>query len=259
MPEEKVRLRKADRHERILLELRLRPHLRLSELADDFGVASETIRRDVAELEAAGQVSRAFGGVTPLDPSGRPDVDTRNRQRLEERARIARSAASLIEPEAVVMLDAGSTTQQLARVLAFERRKLSVITNSLNVAMILGRNPLAHIRLCPGELLAKEAAVVGQEAVDFLRRFHVAQAFVGASAVGPNGVTEAVPGFAAIKRTMREQSERLIVMADSSKFARTDSDLVARFAPDITLVTEAEPDGETRHAIEVAGTRVVRA
>ncbi|WP_236638542.1 DeoR family transcriptional regulator [Mangrovicoccus ximenensis] len=79
------------------MELRLRSHLRISDLARDFGVATETIRRDVAELEAEGRVSKAFGGVVPVAPGQRPDVEARSRDRQKERAEIARQAAALAQ------------------------------------------------------------------------------------------------------------------------------------------------------------------
>ncbi|WP_236638565.1 DeoR/GlpR family DNA-binding transcription regulator [Mangrovicoccus ximenensis] len=113
------------------------------------------------------------------------------------------------------------------------------------------------MRLCPGELLAREAAVTGAETVDFLRRFHVGRAFVGASAVSRNGITEAVPGFAAVKRAMLGQCGELVVMADQSKIGRTDIDLVARFCPGLTLVTEAPLPQEIREAIADGGARVL--
>ncbi|WP_138471103.1 DeoR/GlpR family DNA-binding transcription regulator [Poseidonocella sp. HB161398] len=257
MTEPTQRLRKAERHERILMELRLRSHLRISDLARDFGVATETIRRDVAELEAGGRVAKAFGGVTPVAPGQRPDVDSRSRDRQKERAEIARQAAALVQPGDTIMLDAGSTAQELARYLSLGGQPVTVLTNSLNVAIILGSSEAASVRLCPGDLLAREAAVTGSETVEFLRRFHVGRAFIGASAISRNGITEAVPGFAAVKRAMMGQCAELVVMADQSKIGRTDTDLVTRFGPGLTLVTEAALPQEIRRALDDGGARVL--
>lgn len=257
MPPPSHRLRKAERHERILMELKLRSHLRISDLARDFHVATETIRRDVAELQATGQVTKAFGGVIPVGPGQRPDVDARSRDRQQERAEIARQAATLVPPGATIMLDAGSTTQELARRLSLGGTPVTVLTNSLNVAMILGRSDAATVRLCPGDFLPREAAVIGPDTVDFLRRFHVGRAFIGASAVSCNGVTEAVPGFAAVKRAMMAQSDELVVMTDQSKMGRTDCDLVTSFRPGLTLVTDASLPRELGGAISKGGAQVL--
>ncbi|RKT34284.1 DeoR family transcriptional regulator [Roseovarius halotolerans] len=251
-----LKLNKKTRRERILLELRLRPHLRTSDLAERFGVTSETIRRDVTALEGAGQVSRDFGGVTATTPGMRPDVETRNRSHLGERERIGRLAAAMVRPDDLVMIDAGSTTIQFARALAFSETPVRVITNSVNAAIILGQSRAAHVLLCPGDFMPAEAAVVGPETIDFLRRFHATQAFVGMSGISERGFSEAVPGFAGVRRAMLAQSEHLVVMADSHKFGRTDSDLVARFGPDMTLVSDCAPEPDLARAMAAEGCRL---
>ncbi|MEI4472363.1 DeoR/GlpR family DNA-binding transcription regulator [Frigidibacter sp. MR17.24] len=251
------RLRKTERQERILLELRLRSHLRIADLAEGFGVATETIRRDVAELEAAGRLNRAFGGVTGMAADGVPDVETRNRARKDERERIARRALQLVRPGDTIMIDAGSTTQQLARALAFAGIRVTVITNSLNVALILGQGADVTVRVCPGDLLPGEAAVTGTDTIDYLRRFNAATAFVGASAVGPRGVTEAVPGFAAVKRAMHAQSDALVVLADASKFGMTHSDTVAALSAGVTLVTSDWPAPDTLAGMRAGGATIL--
>ncbi|MCZ0813912.1 MAG: DeoR/GlpR family DNA-binding transcription regulator [Pseudomonadota bacterium] len=247
------KLNKTARRERILLELRLTPHLRTSDLAERFGVTSETIRRDVTALEGAGQVSRDFGGVTATTPGMRPQVETRNRSHLSERERVGRLAASMVRPDDLVMIDAGSTTLQFARTLAFSETPVNVITNSVNVAIVLGQSRAAHVRLCPGDFMAAEAAVVGPETIDFLRRFHATYAFVGMSGISERGFSEAVPGFAGIKRAMLAQSEHLVVMADSHKFGRTDSDLIAVFGPDMTVISGGAPAQDLAGAMAAAG------
>ena len=115
----RIRLRKQDRYEQILLELKLRPHLRISELAERFGVSTETVRRDFEALADKGLIDRAHGGASRPQGGQYPTLDERQRAQFRERERIGRFAAGLIRPGETLMIDSGSTTQQMARFLAF--------------------------------------------------------------------------------------------------------------------------------------------
>ena len=200
------RLRKADRIERIVMELKLRPHVRISEMAEQFDVSTETIRRDMAELSEAGLIDREHGGASAPRHGYHPSFGERSRARLAERESIGRRAAELVRPGDTVMIDSGSTTFQFARYLAFKGTACMVLTNSLEIATVLGVSGEVEIILCPGDFLAREAAVVGAETVDFLARHKVSSCFIGASAISEDGVFEAVGGFASVKRTMLAQS-----------------------------------------------------
>ena len=122
-----TRLRKSERLDRILLELKLRPHVRITELAGRFGVSNETIRRDFEALSEEGLVSREHGGASSPPHRHYPGFDERNRARIEERERIGRLAASMVEDGDTLMIDAGSTTLQFARFLAFAGTTCTVV------------------------------------------------------------------------------------------------------------------------------------
>ena len=111
-------VRKHERHERILQELKARPTVRILELAEEFGVTTETVRRDVDELSKKGLVDRTYGGaaVTPL--GSEPKIDARATVFQEERTRIAKHALRLVAGDDVLMIDAGSTTTEFAARLA---------------------------------------------------------------------------------------------------------------------------------------------
>ena len=111
-------LKKAERHQRILSELRVSPTVRISKLAEAFGVTTEAVRRDVDELSQKGLVDRTYGGATVTLMGSEPTIDLRASVHQEERERIARQAVSLVEGDEVLMIDAGSTTTQFATRLA---------------------------------------------------------------------------------------------------------------------------------------------
>ncbi|GGB21534.1 DeoR/GlpR family DNA-binding transcription regulator [Allosediminivita pacifica] len=250
------RLKKAERRQQILLELRLKPHVRVSELASQFSVTTETIRRDMEQLSREGLLRRAHGGASPAAPGVHRDMDERRLERVAERERLGRFAASLITDGATIMIDSGTTTMELARALAFAERRVTAITNSLQVAMMLGQSPVARVLLAPGTYIREEAATVGPEACEYLSGYNVDACFLGAAGLDEAGATEAVEGFDAIKRAMMRQSTMRHFLIDSSKFGRTYLSRVARCDEIGALVTDSAPTGALARALG-AETRVL--
>jgi len=250
------RLRKPERRERILLELKLRPHVRIAELAGRFGVSAETIRRDFEALSGDGLIARAHGGASAPAHGHYPSLDERTAARIEERARIGRRAAAIVRPGETVMIDSGSTTLQLARFLAYRGTPCTVVTNSLPVAMALGQGA-ADVILCPGDYLPAEAAVVGTDAVEFLQRHQVDRCMIGASGLSANGPSETVRGFAAIKRAMLRQSAASHLLIDGGKFGREGLARVGALGALGSVVVDRAPGGALRSALARAGVDVV--
>ena len=259
MPDQdtRSRLRKRDRHTQILLELKLRPHIRISEIAEMFGVSTETVRRDFDKLSQDGLISRAHGGASAPTHRQYPDLDERNRARLEERERIGRRAADLVEPGDTVMINSGSTTLQVAQFLAYAGTACTVLTNSLPIAMTIGQSAAADVILCPGDFLASEAAVVGTDAIEFLDRHRADRCFIGASGLSVDGVAETVRGFAAIKRAMLRRCERAHLVIDGFKLGRSGLAHVGNLDGFTSVVLDRAPDEAMRIALDRAGTEVL--
>ncbi len=243
----KKRLRKSERREQILLELKLRPHVRISEMAERFGVSSETVRRDMDKLSKDGLIARAHGGASASHHY--PDFHQRSQDRQEEREAIGRRAAALVRPGDTVMIDSGSTTVQLARFLAVAGTPCTVVTNSLTVAMTLGQSASAEVILCPGDYLPSEAAVVGTDTVDFLRRHNVDRCLIGATGMSETGVSETIRGFAAVKRTMLDRSSACHLLIDSGKFGRSGLARVGPLAGITSVVVDRRPKAELAKAL----------
>jgi DeoR/GlpR family transcriptional regulator of sugar metabolism len=154
------------------------------------------------------------------------------------------------------MIDAGSTTIQLARFLAFSEAKVTVVTNCLQVAMTLGQARAVTVILCPGSYLSEEGAVVGPETVDFIDRHYVDRCFLGAAGLSERGVTEAVPGFDAVKKAMMRRSRSRHFLIDASKFGRTHLNLVAPLAEIGAIVTDVRADAAILAKLSEAGVSV---
>ena len=128
--------------------------MRIAELAKLF--RAETVRRDVEDLNRPDKFDRACEGASATHETY-PGLSVRGRANLPGRERIAHRAAALVEPDETVMIDTGSTTGQLARFVALAGRPLTVITNSVHVALTLGHTVSCEVILCPGDFLAREA------------------------------------------------------------------------------------------------------
>ncbi|WP_121024526.1 DeoR/GlpR family DNA-binding transcription regulator [Litoreibacter meonggei] len=255
--ETRPKLRKHERRKHILLELRLRPHVRISELADRFRVSSETVRRDLEKLSADGLLDRAHGGALALVSGKYPTFDERATARVEERERIGRVAAHLVQPGETLMIDSGSTTLQLARFLAFDGTACTVITNSFPVAMALGQSEAANVIICPGDYLPSESAVIGTDAVEFLARHSVDRCLIGASGIAEAGPSEAVRGFAAIKRAMLRQSAIAHLLIDGQKFGRKSLAQVGNLSDVSSVVSDQAPAEELAASLKRANVEVL--
>ncbi len=250
---------KAERHQSILAALATDPTVRISALATEFGVSAETVRRDIEELSRQGAVRRTYGGASVVQAGLQPELSSRERMAVAERARIGAAAAGIVVAGDVVMLDAGSTTAHFARALAARGVAATVLTNSLVAATELAASPAIRVLLCPGEVSAAERGVYGSETEGFIRRFNADLAVIGASGVTEEGPCEAISRASWVKRAMLARAPRRILLADSGKFGRGLLECVCPLGDLTDLVTEADPPGPLAAALEQAGTAVTLA
>lgn len=254
----RVRLGKSDRREQILLELKLHPHVRISELADKFNVSAETVRRDFDKLASDGLIARAFGGASAPSSGFYPSLTERTHARSAERERIGMKAANLVREGETVMIDSGSTTIQMARSLAYLGTTCTIITNSLPVAMTLGHGT-PKVILCPGEYLAAESAVIGTETIEFLSQFNVDRCMIGASGLSVDGPSETVTGFAAVKRMMLRCSAKRHLLIDSAKFGTKGLAKVGDLSILDSIITDTAPKDTLFEAIQSSQVEIIAA
>jgi len=234
------RLPKHVRHDRIIKRLTNDVAVRISTLADEFGVTTETVRRDLDELSERGLLARTYGGAAVRSVAAEPGVHLRAQEHVVERQRIAALATEEIRPGDVLMIDAGSTTAHFAHALARQPVEVTVITNSLSVASRLGVAESISVILCPGDLRHTEEGVFGTETIGFLERYHADLAVIGAGGITVEEITDADAQAAAIKRKMITRASRSMLLADHGKFGQTHFAAVCQ-ARDIDVLVTDQP------------------
>jgi len=251
-----LKLNKPDRHSRIVAELRTSPSLRVNELAQLLSVSTETIRRDLAELDERGLINRTYGGaMRPI--AFEPALAEREKLMVEERERIAQAAVRLVEPGDILMIGGGATTTVFARRLAAERDYLTVITHAFSVAAAMAANPFHKVLMLPGQYDSREGLIHGPETIEALQRYRAAKAFLGASGVTEEGPSEAGAGAALIYELMMRRSSETIVLADHMKFGQPSLTVYGSWSNAVTLVTDSDPPKMLADAITRDGGRIL--
>ena len=207
-----------DRHGQILQALEAQGTVSVSDLAQRFNVSMETIRRDLKALAEDGRLITVHGGAHRL--SSEPSLSRRTIDNAESKAAIGRKAASLIEDGMTVLIDSGSTTLGLAQALS-GRSELTILTNSLPIALLLARTKTIRTLMLGGEIEPNDEAAFGLDTLDLIRNYRVDLAFIGAGGISEDGDFTDYSRLAAEQRAqMAEAAKTAYVLADHSKFSK---------------------------------------
>ncbi|HWU61348.1 MAG TPA: DeoR/GlpR family DNA-binding transcription regulator [Ensifer sp.] len=243
------------RHAEILKLLEIDGSLAVSDLAERLGVSLETIRRDIKPLAESGAVLRMHGAVALPSALGEAPFEKRMREMSAVKKRIAECVSRTVADGESLMLDTGTTTSFLARELLGHRR-LTVITNSSDIARVLASVNGNRVYMAGGEIRPDNGAVFGLSANEFVARFSVDHAIISAGAVDVSGILDYALDEAEFARTVLSRGRRRMVITDSSKFVRAGLIQVCGFADVTEIVTDAAPPGEIAEAIRAAETRL---
>lgn len=237
-----------------------RPFVSLKELCELFPDVSEmTLRRDVEALEEAGEVIRVRGGARSVKFISRTGVDSitkRESENVEGKKKIARCAASFLEPGRSIFLDSGSTMRHLPSYLPEER--FSFTTTDPKLAVDLLRSGTSVVNMVGGRLERDNQTVTGLQATRFLGDVNVDIAFLTPAGVSlENGFTVGSFNECELKRIVCEKARRVIVLADPSKMGKSLPYTFCRMRDVDVLISQGEIPREFRDAAEAAGVTVV--
>ena len=186
------------------------------DLADEFGVSEDAIRRDLRALAAEGLCRRVYGGALPISPATAP-MAARMDEARERKQALALAAATTIRRGEFVFLDSGSTNLALARNLP-EDFDLTIATNSIDIAGVAAVRPDLRLVLVGGHVDPLVGGAVDADAIQFVSRMNIDRCFVGACAVSPDGGLSAFHSTdASFKRALVAASRENLVLVTSDK------------------------------------------
>ncbi|WP_171006833.1 DeoR/GlpR family DNA-binding transcription regulator [Shimia litoralis] len=238
----------AERHAIILKEVAQQPAISIRALTEKLGASRETIRKDIEQLAGENKLNKVRGGATQIRTE-EPAVEMRAATNPKGKARIAQHVLDKIPNGASVIIDNGSTTLAFARLLREFRTDLSVCTNDLTIAELLG--PVTReLTILGGRLDVKENATFGSAAIENLSRFRAEFAVIGAGGLSGKALfTDFSRDAADLRHLMLEHAEHGFVLADSSKFSVVGQVVMRRFPASTTAVLDTEPPAEVMAAL----------
>ncbi|MFC9088535.1 DeoR/GlpR family DNA-binding transcription regulator [Nocardiopsis dassonvillei] len=190
---------------------------RVEDLARELGISPSTVRRGLGELERAGKVVRTHGGAVPAPAGAELSWTQKSLRNAPAKRRIADHAASLVEDDHVVLLDAGSTTTFVAERLA-RRSGPTVVTSGLGPMAALHDAEGIELVVVGGRVRRRRGSIVGDYAHGVLDRITPHIAFIGADGLLPGrGLNCPSPEIAAAKELQMRSARRIFVVADSTK------------------------------------------
>ncbi len=208
----------SDRENRILNMLIEDYNLSVTKISELLGVSAVTVRSDLTSMEEKGFILRTRGGALPVF---HPDILQSQRQKQEEKNRIARAAAEMVEEGDAIMIDDGTTTSLVLKYL-MGKRNIHVVTNSTLALTYARVNPTLHLTVIGGEFKPSSESLVGPVSLAHLERYHVKYAFVGTGGFSAGtGMTTHIEESAEVIKQMANQAEQTILLADSGKYGRS--------------------------------------
>ncbi|MFM7108414.1 MAG: DeoR/GlpR family DNA-binding transcription regulator [Planctomycetaceae bacterium] len=247
-----------ERRSRLLELIRVRGFASLEELVRALDVSESTVRRDLDALEEQGNARRTHGGV--LYAGGLPrlgEFDERQTMHWDAKRAIAARAADVIADGETVLLDGGTTTYEVARLLV--GRPLQVVTNSLPVANLFATESRTDLVLLGGYVSPRTGVCLGPYANELLGRLHVTTTVLSAAGIADEGLFNAHLLLAETEQAMLRAAGRVIVVADSSKFGHRSLTLVSTLDAIDVFVSDDSLADDWRRRIAAAGAELLLA
>jgi DeoR family transcriptional regulator, fructose operon transcriptional repressor len=231
----------------------------VADLARRYGVTTETIRRDLSDMQSRNLVRRVHGGAVPVERiSHEPILAAREVVNAEEKLRIATKAVDEIPERGSVIIDSGSTTQRLAAVFPVDR-DVHVVTNSLTAALTLSRRASGQLTVLGGAVRTNTLAMVDETTRAELQHMTVDVLFTSCDGLSfQHGLTTPYREEHMIKRAMIERARRVVALVDQSKFGNVQMFSFAAFDEIDVLVTDTRAEPEAAAILSSHGISVHR-
>jgi DeoR/GlpR family transcriptional regulator of sugar metabolism len=253
-----IALKAALRRDAIRRSIEIAGHVSIAELKDRLGVSEVTIRDDLKHLEQERTLTRIRGGAVAIraDTVELPLEETSITNKAEKLA-IAARAASMVRSGQTIIIDVGSTSTELAKALPRDLSDVVVITNGLNIALLLESSPGISVIVTGGTLRPLQHSLVAPMGTLLLNQLRADIAFLGCNGVDPtHGFTNTNIPEAEIKQAMVKAAQSTVFLADHDKVGNVASAFVTDVAGSDLLITDEAADMETIDELRAAGLAV---
>lgn len=246
------------RRMRILEWLQEEGSARVRDLSAAFGVSEATIRQDLERLETEGNITREHGGAYLKSiPQQVQSMTLQHVENMDKKYAIGMAAAGLVSNNDTLIIDSGTTTTKFAENLK-SRQDLNIITNALNIALILGAIPTNTVHMPAGQFKAPTLSLSGEKSVEFFVGIYAQKLFLATAGVSFDvGLTYPAIGDIYVKRAMVKAASHVYLLADSTKIGRVSFSALGGVELVHTLITDDGITDEDRTQFEKRGVEVI--
>jgi len=245
-----------ERRQQILDLVQRQGFVALTDLARAIQVSESTIRRDLDYLNDQGLVRRTHGGaIHPGDDATLPALEERSTRQIEEKRQIARAAATRIQDGDAILLDGGTTTLEVARLLV--GRPLQIVTNSLPIANLFASNHETDLILLGGFVYPKTGVCLGPFTQRMLPDLHVHQALMSCGGITAKGLFNSNVLLVETERQMMRCADEVVVLADHTKIGRQALAFLCELSAVDTLIVDSGLTAEQRALLDGAEVRLL--
>ena len=233
-------------------------------LSSKLDASEATIRRDITKMAASGQLNKIRGGAEVIGEYAgqakrgrvKGSVFLADKEKHARNKRlIAERAVEFCEDHEAIIINGGSSTYMMGEYLV--DRQLSVLTNSFVLAQYLSENSTNQVTVPGGEIYRKQEIILSAFENDTIQNYHGSKMFMGTPGISNQGVTESDPLLIRAEQKLRKQSDKLIVLADSSKLGKRSNFIFTPLSDVDVLITDSNADPELVHQFEAQGVEVI--
>jgi DeoR family ulaG and ulaABCDEF operon transcriptional repressor len=249
-----------ERHRLILSAIQDRPVATVADLVALTGSSEATIRRDIATLHVQKKLRRVRGGAESVSPPQFVGINARpfsvdEQVRIAEKRAIARAAVALCDDGEAIIINGGTTTFQMVHPLT--ARRCQVFTNSFPIAEHLLKHSKNTVMLPAGAIYREQNIILSPFTDDGSTHFYARRMFMGCRGLGALGLMEGDPMLVQAEQKLIGQADELIVLADSTKFAKRSSLLLCPLARIHTVITDEGISDRDAQMLEAADVRLI--
>ena len=231
--------------------------VQVERLAERLDVTTQTIRRDLNVLMEANLLQRIHGGAVTRDSVANIGYHARKTIAAEGKSRIGQKAAELIPNDCSLFINIGTTTEQVAKHLAQNHERILVVTDNINVANTLVLNDQIEVLIAGGQIRNHDGGILGAVSAEFISRFRLDYAVIGASSIENNGIiTDFDWHEVNITDTMIRHARTVLLVADSNKFNRRAPIFLCELDKIDHFITDAEVPDEFMQKAMASDTKV---